>query len=319
MPLAVAGGGALPALRARTPPIWSRSGPRSCRCCWRSPRGAGAPLAVLRIALAAVLVLVALHGLAAAREPGAAPSDQIRLTAPAADGVRADAADAAALNRLVPYVDARVPPGRPVFVANPRHDLVRVGDTLLYVLLGRPSATDSDIMQPGVVTTAAVQSEDDRVAAVLAAGRLVVRWDESERASRARAQRRGALERRLRAGPLSRGQLPPGGALRRLSGVGAPLGVDGEPSGMGPSTSSMAAEPTVIRGGCPHDCPDTCAWEVTVERRVAEKLAGVKEHPFTRGGLCAKVNHYLERTYSPDRARPLQAHRREGRGRVRAR
>jgi len=34
---------------------------------------------------------------------------------------------------------------------------------------------------------------------------------------------------------------------------------------------------------------------------VAEKLVGVKEHPFTRGGLCAKVSHYLERTYSPDR------------------
>jgi anaerobic selenocysteine-containing dehydrogenase len=36
---------------------------------------------------------------------------------------------------------------------------------------------------------------------------------------------------------------------------------------------------------------------------VAEKLVGVKEHPFTRGGLCAKVSHYLERTYSPDRLR----------------
>jgi len=39
---------------------------------------------------------------------------------------------------------------------------------------------------------------------------------------------------------------------------------------------------------------------------VAEKLVGVKEHPFTRGGLCAKVSHFLERTYSPDRlCRPL--------------
>jgi anaerobic selenocysteine-containing dehydrogenase len=63
----------------------------------------------------------------------------------------------------------------------------------------------------------------------------------------------------------------------------------------------MAAEPTVIRGACPHDCPDTCAWEVTVRDGVAEKLVGVKEHPFTRGGLCAKVSHFLERTYSPDR------------------
>ncbi|MEN3283700.1 MAG: hypothetical protein V7607_4840 [Solirubrobacteraceae bacterium] len=65
----------------------------------------------------------------------------------------------------------------------------------------------------------------------------------------------------------------------------------------------MPAEPTVVRGACPHDCPDTCAWEVTVRDGVAEKLVGVKEHPFTRGGLCAKVSHYLERTYSPDRLR----------------
>jgi anaerobic selenocysteine-containing dehydrogenase len=63
----------------------------------------------------------------------------------------------------------------------------------------------------------------------------------------------------------------------------------------------MTAEPTVIRGACPHDCPDTCAWDVTVRDGVAEKLVGVKEHPFTRGGLCAKVSHYLERTYSDDR------------------
>jgi anaerobic selenocysteine-containing dehydrogenase len=40
---------------------------------------------------------------------------------------------------------------------------------------------------------------------------------------------------------------------------------------------------------------------VTVRDGVAEKLVGVKEHPFTRGALCAKVSHFLERTYSPDR------------------
>ena len=57
----------------------------------------------------------------------------------------------------------------------------------------------------------------------------------------------------------------------------------------------------VVRGACPHDCPDTCAWEVTVEDGRAVKLAGVKEHPYTRGGLCAKVSHYLERAASPER------------------
>ena len=36
--------------------------------------------------------------------------------------------------------------------------------------------------------------------------------------------------------------------------------------------------PTVIRGACPHDCPDTCAWQVTVadgSDLAAEKLARV--------------------------------------------
>ena len=56
-----------------------------------------------------------------------------------------------------------------------------------------------------------------------------------------------------------------------------------------------------VRGACPHDCPDTCAWQVTVEHGRATQLVGDPNHPFTRGGLCAKVNHYLERVYSPDR------------------
>lgn len=58
---------------------------------------------------------------------------------------------------------------------------------------------------------------------------------------------------------------------------------------------------TVIPGACPHDCPDRCAWLVTVEGNRAVKLAGDPDHPFTRGTLCAKVNHYLDRVYSPDR------------------
>ena len=45
----------------------------------------------------------------------------------------------------------------------------------------------------------------------------------------------------------------------------------------------------VVRGACPHDCPDTCAWEVTVDAGRAVGLRGVKEHPRTRGGLCAKI------------------------------
>jgi anaerobic selenocysteine-containing dehydrogenase len=57
----------------------------------------------------------------------------------------------------------------------------------------------------------------------------------------------------------------------------------------------------VVRGACGHDCPDTCSWVVEVRNGTAERLAGDPGHPFTRGTLCAKVNHYLERVYHQDR------------------
>src|SRR5436305_2257658 len=61
------------------------------------------------------------------------------------------------------------------------------------------------------------------------------------------------------------------------------------------------AASTVVRGACPHDCPDTCAMLVTVENGRAIRVAGDPEHPFTQGFLCTKVNRYVERTYHPDR------------------
>ncbi len=64
---------------------------------------------------------------------------------------------------------------------------------------------------------------------------------------------------------------------------------------------TLVTPTTLVRGGCPHDCPDTCAWQVSVEDGVAVKLVGDPDHPFTQGGLCAKVNHYLDRVYSPER------------------
>jgi anaerobic selenocysteine-containing dehydrogenase len=53
-------------------------------------------------------------------------------------------------------------------------------------------------------------------------------------------------------------------------------------------------------GGCPHDCPDTCAMIYEVENG---KLVGVKGnpvHPMTRGGLCVKLKDYEKRHYHPD-------------------
>ena len=72
----------------------------------------------------------------------------------------------------------------------------------------------------------------------------------------------------------------------------------------------------VVRGACPHDCPDTCATLVTVEDGRAVRIQGDPEHPFTQGFLCAKVNRYLERTYHPDRLTvPLRRDGPKGSGR----
>ena len=57
----------------------------------------------------------------------------------------------------------------------------------------------------------------------------------------------------------------------------------------------------IVRGACPHDCPDTCAMLVTVENGRAVRVAGDPDHPFTQGFLCAKVNRYVERTYHESR------------------
>lgn len=77
-----------------------------------------------------------------------------------------------------------------------------------------------------------------------------------------------------------------------------------------------ATESGVVRGACPHDCPDTCAMLVTVDHGRAVRVAGDPDHPFTRGFLCTKVNRYVERTYSDQRlTRPLRRVGPKGAGR----
>ena len=131
--------------------------------------------AALGAALIVALALVALHGLDRKYVQAFRLPSTSRIHVDAADGVRTEPEQARALQRLVGYVDARVPRGEPVFVANPRHDLVKVGNPLVYVLLDRPNPTRYDVMQPGVVTSAPVQREivgDLR----RARPRLIVRW-----------------------------------------------------------------------------------------------------------------------------------------------
>lgn len=70
-------------------------------------------------------------------------------------------------------------------------------------------------------------------------------------------------------------------------------------------------ERRTARGCCPLDCQDTCGWTAQVEDGRVVRVEGRKDHPITRGALCAKVNDYQERTYAPDRL--LHPQRRVGR------
>ena len=71
-----------------------------------------------------------------------------------------------------------------------------------------------------------------------------------------------------------------------------------------------------VHAACPHDCPDTCAMQVTVEAGRAVKVRGSSDHPFTHGALCTKVAHYLDRVYSDQRLlHPMKRVGRKGEGR----
>jgi anaerobic selenocysteine-containing dehydrogenase len=81
----------------------------------------------------------------------------------------------------------------------------------------------------------------------------------------------------------------------------------------------QADAPTVVRGACPHDCPDTCALLTTVENGRAVRVVGDPDHPPTHGALCTKVSRYAERTHHPDRVlTPLKRIGAKGEGRFEA-
>src|SRR3954468_1021872 len=75
----------------------------------------------------------------------------------------------------------------------------------------------------------------------------------------------------------------------------------------------------VVRGACPHDCPDTCAMLVSVDGGGrATRVAGDPDHPVTAGFLCGKVSNYLDRVYAEDRVlEPLIREGTKGEGRFR--
>jgi anaerobic selenocysteine-containing dehydrogenase len=89
------------------------------------------------------------------------------------------------------------------------------------------------------------------------------------------------------------------------------------PRAAAPSTGA-GPQPGIrqVHGACPLDCPDTCSWVVTVDNGRAVALQGDRDHPYTRGVLCAKVNHFLEHTQHGARLLwPLRRIGRKGEGR----
>src|SRR5690349_21615974 len=65
--------------------------------------------------------------------------------------------------------------------------------------------------------------------------------------------------------------------------------------------AASSGEICVVRGACPHDCPDTCGTITEVQNGRAVRFYADKHHPITQGWLCAKVRPYLERVYHPER------------------
>ncbi len=57
----------------------------------------------------------------------------------------------------------------------------------------------------------------------------------------------------------------------------------------------------VVRTACTRDCPDACQILATVEDGRITQLQGDPAHPVTRGFLCYRTDHYLERQYSDER------------------
>ena len=56
-----------------------------------------------------------------------------------------------------------------------------------------------------------------------------------------------------------------------------------------------------VKTSCPLDCPDSCSVTATIEDGCITKLDGNHDHAVTRGFICAKVRHFTERMYGPDR------------------
>lgn len=137
--------------------------------------GSAVRLVAVRVVVGLALALIAVHGLERRAGQALHPPALAAVPGPAGEGVQTSPADSRALRGLQRELGQITRPGEPIFVANPRSDLVHAGDPLLYVITGHPNPTRYDVMQPGVVTTASVQRE---IIGSLQRTQVVVRWSD---------------------------------------------------------------------------------------------------------------------------------------------
>lgn len=148
--------------------------------------GAGRARRVLGLAAACVFALMLAHGVANRASALLRPPAMSAVQLDAADGVEAPPLEARALERVVALVHARVPPGKPIYVAARRSDLVSYSNAILYVLADRDNASGRDF---GLLAGASAQRA---IVARLQAARppVVVRWTDPL-SSKAEPNRRG--------------------------------------------------------------------------------------------------------------------------------
>jgi anaerobic selenocysteine-containing dehydrogenase len=78
----------------------------------------------------------------------------------------------------------------------------------------------------------------------------------------------------------------------------------------GVCSAAMAVE--IRTSTCNRDCPDACGLVATVENGRIASLRGDPRHPVTRGFLCFRTSHFVEKLDAPDRVREPLLRRRRG-------
>lgn len=77
-----------------------------------------------------------------------------------------------------------------------------------------------------------------------------------------------------------------------------------------------SSDSKTVHGVCYHDCPDSCSWNVVVEKGEIKEFGASKENPFTAGKLCGKMETFPQDiTFHPHRIlTPLKRVGRKGEG-----